>query len=349
MGVRPRVVMVVLDAFPHDRVGPEWSPHLWSLARAGGYAREGGLAILTAATYPNHASFVTGVGPQHHGMYTNKVVMGEGVRKAHEVGPGAPTLFDRCAAAGRHSVAAFGDQNLVGVCGAARAERHWPRDGALPEGASRTRLGYSPDSAVLDALDHLPIDEADFATIQLDEVDTATHLAGPGSEEALAQCRATDAALGGVLERLARRWDETVVLVLSDHDQEPVERGAVDLDAALRERGVPATVVHEGTAALVVGDVDDAVLGAVPGLEGWARIAPRHLVAWTPPGGQFAPDYGLAAQHGSPRTRTQVAVVGGGHPAVSGLARSIRDRRPHATEWAGIAAGLLGLPPEEPA
>ena len=112
--LRPaRVVVVVLDAMPHRHVGPELTPVLWSLAREGGRAPNGGRAVLSASTYPNHATFVTGVDPAIHGIATSKAFVDGAFRPAHEVGPAAPTLFDRCSDADRRSVAVFGDQYLV--------------------------------------------------------------------------------------------------------------------------------------------------------------------------------------------------------------------------------------------
>ncbi len=338
------VVLVVLDAFPYDGMSAERTPALWSLAEEGGAAPDGGRAVLSASTYPNHATFATGVGPAAHRILTSQARVDGAFVPAQEAGPAVPTLFDDCRAAGRRAVAVFGDQNLVGVCGARSADVHWPPDGVLPEGAPRGALGYGADRAVLSALDEIDVGSADFLFMQLDETDTARHLHGPRTDEAFAQCRATDAAFGEILERLRPRWDETLVLAVSDHDQEAVNEGAVDLAAAARGQGLEVEVAHDGTAALVVGDVPRERLLELEGVAGAQALDADCTLVWGEAGQQFGIDWGLKAQHGSPRTAKQLAVVGGGHASARAVAREIAASPPAATRWAGVVREVLGLP-----
>ena len=100
----------------------------------GGRAESGGEAVLTTATYPNHASFATGALPVTHGILTNDVWDGSGFVGAETLGPRCETLFAAARAAGVSSTAVLGDQKLVGVMGAAGADSHWPPRGVLPEG-----------------------------------------------------------------------------------------------------------------------------------------------------------------------------------------------------------------------
>ena len=113
-----RAVLLVLDAMPVRGIDPATTPVLAGLASSGGWAPQGGRAVLTSATYPNHATFVTGTDVDGHGLYANHVVRDGRVRRAWDVGPSAPTLFDACRDAGRHSMAVFGDHHLIGVMGA---------------------------------------------------------------------------------------------------------------------------------------------------------------------------------------------------------------------------------------
>ncbi len=342
----PRVAFVILDAFPFRGVDEKQTPSLARLREQGGWAREGGRAELSASTYPNHATFVTGAAPIDHGVLTSMVLVDGGFQSAQEVGPRGPTLFTRCREAGRRSVAVFGDQNLVGVCGAQQADAHWPPGGVLPEDAPRGGLGYGADEAVLSGLEQVDVDSADLLVVQLDEVDTARHLFGPGPgvPEVAQQCRRTDAALGQVIERLAPRWDDTILIAVSDHDHESVRPGAIDLAAEARASGLDVLVQHDGTAALVVGDVEASELLELPGVSGETAIAPGVYVVWGDEGQQFGIDWGLKAQHGSPRTAGQLAVVGGGHPRVAELARWVEAGPPPAAAWADRVADLLDLP-----
>jgi len=337
------VALVILDAFPHRPLRRELTPTLYALAETGGWAASGGRAVLSASTYPNHATFVTGVDPIVHGIVTSRVVSGGEFRPAQEIGPAAPTLFDACREADRRAVGIFGDQNLVGVCGARSAAMHWPPDGVLPEGAARGALGFAADRAVVAALDGAEIESTELLVAQLDEVDTARHLFGPDASESLDQCRATDAALGDLLERLRDRWDETVVIALSDHDHEEVTPGAIDLAAEVSARGLDVLVDQDGTAALVVGRIDESVLLELPGVVGTAALGPERTLVWGDPGQQFGVDWGLKGHHGSPRTATQLAIVGGGHPAAADLGRRLVRESPPAASWAGVVLDLLGL------
>jgi len=341
---RPRVVFAILDAFPHRHVSAALTPVLWRLAEEGGRAPNGGRAVLTASTYPNHASFVTGAQPEQHGIVTSRAWVEGEMRPAQEVGPSGPTLFDDCRAAGLRSVGLFGDQNLVPVCGALAADAHWPPRGVLPEDAPRGGLGYAADRAVVEAADALAIDTADLVVLQLDETDTARHLHGPDAPGALEQCRATDAAFGELLERLRPGWDETVVIAVSDHDNEAVEPGAVDLHAEARARGLDVHIEHDGTACLVFGRATREALLALPTVIGAVPLAQDRFVVWGPPGQQYGIDWGLRGQHGSPRTLTQLAIVGGGHPEVARVARWLDGATPAATEWAPWIRELLGIP-----
>ena len=337
-----RVVLAILDAFPHQRVSAGLTPHLWSLAAEGGRAPEGGRAVLSASTYPNHATFVTGVDPREHGILTSNVRVEGELRPAQEVGPAAPTLFDHCRSAGLRSAGVFGDQNLVGVCGARAADTHWPPQGVLPENAPRGAFGYGADRAVLDALGKLDLDGLDLLVLQLDEVDTARHRHGPDAPEALEQCRATDAAFGQALERLRPRWRDTIVIAVSDHDHEAVREGAIDLAKEAAARGLDVLVDHDGTSAVVHGSVEHSVLLELPGVSDARTLAPDCTLVWGEPGQAFGIDWGLKAQHGSPRTTTQMAIVGGGHPAVRELGERIAATAPPATLWAGLVRELLG-------
>ena len=47
--------------------------------------------------------------------------------------------------------------------------------------------------------------------------------------------------------------------------------------------------------------------------------------------------------HGGPATARTVALVGGGHPHVPAIARTLARRRPHLADWAPTIAGVLGL------
>jgi arylsulfatase A-like enzyme len=347
-----RVVFTVLDALPARHVGPDHTPVLYELAQRGGLARDGALAVMTSATYPNHATFATGAAPQQHGIVSNWIPESGGVVPAWKRGPRVPTLFDACAAARRTSAAVFGDQHLVGVMGATTANSHWPPDGEPPDGARLDAMGYIDDRDTVDQLVDVLDANADLVVAQINGPDTAAHLFGPDADDAFAGYRETDTQLARVREHIA--WDDTVWILVSDHDQETVDAGApVDLQSEIRQRGLDLFALPEGNASLVCGagaldaqawlaDVD-GVAGAEP--YALADAALECCLAWTERGRAFGFE-GMptrAGTHGGPRTRAQVAAVTGGHAAVEPLARAVERGPVHAADWAPTIVELLDL------
>jgi arylsulfatase A-like enzyme len=347
-----KVVFTVLDALPVRHVGERHTPVLTALAREHGVEPGVARAVMTAATYPNHATFVTGARPSEHGIATNFVPHTGGLTPAWELGPSIPTLFDACRAAGRASAAVVGDQCLVGVMGARAADTHWPPNGEIPEGARRDAHDYIDDADTIVQLLAAVSARPDLVVSQLNAPDTAAHVHGPDGEGALAAYRATDARLADIRAQLD--WDDTVWMVVSDHDQETVvDPEPVDLRPAFAARGVDLFALPEGSATVVCGEGAVEAAGWLPSVEGVEGTAPIHLadagleacLAWSVPGRTF----GFTelptepGTHGSPRTRSQVAVVTGGHPAAARLARAAAARPVSAVDWAPTIATLLDL------
>jgi hypothetical protein len=348
-----KVVFTVVDALPPRHVGGRHTPVLTALAHEAGAPPGQARAVMTAATYPNHATFATGARPVEHGLGTNFIPHLGGFTPAWEVGPAVPTVFDACRATGRTSAAVVGDQYLIGVMGARAADTHWPPDGEVPPGARRDAHDYIDDGdtivALLAAVDGRP----DLVVSQLNATDTAAHVHGPDSEAALIAYRETDARLDVIREHLD--WDDTVWIVVSDHDQETVvDPEPVDLRPAFAARGVELFALPEGSATVVCGDGALDAARWLPDVEGVEGTAPFHLadprleacLAWSVPGRTFGFTE-LATEpgtHGSPRTRSQVAVVTGGHPAAPKLASAAASRALSAVDWAPTIASLLELP-----
>lgn len=339
------MVLSILDSMPHRVVNAEVTPNLFAQVTAGGRAPDGGRSLPMSVTYSNHAAFVTGVGPETTGLWGNKAWIDDGFVRTWQAGPRAATLFERCSAAGLVAMVAVGDQKLGPTMGTPAASMAWPPTVDVPPGIAVDALGYPADSAVLDVVAGWDLAAADFLLVHLNEPDTTMHLYGPTSEEAQAQYRESDAAYGRLVELLQPAWHDTVLITISDHEQEPITHPeCVDLGAALAHRD--ATVAHDGTGAIVVGAIETAEILAIDGVEGVAADPhhPHVRIAWTDPGRMFGVGEPLArGNHGSPRCATQVAIVSGGHPAVPGLARGIESTRPTSLTWAPLIASLLGL------
>jgi len=205
------VLFVVLDGVSPRHVNETVMPELTSRARAGGWCRAGIPGVMPTSTYPNHATFVTGVVPARHGVVANEIPTPTGTVPAWERGPSVPTLFDSMRAAGRPSAAVFGDDHLVGVTGAAGAGYLWPK-GGFDAGVATDILGYAKDRETTARILEAVTGGAELIVAQLNETDTAGHLFGPDSPEALHRYHRADSHLGEVLTRLADRWEEWVVV-----------------------------------------------------------------------------------------------------------------------------------------
>ena len=343
-----RVVFLVLDGLPPTVVGPELTPTLLDWAAASGTRPSTLRAVLPASTYPNHATFVTGVGPARHGISGNWVRTDRGFRRAAELGPAAPTIFDAARAADVESALVVGDQELVGVMGGRAASTHWPPDGVVPDGATLDAHGYLDDSITLPQLLAGLEGDAQLFVGHLNSPDTAGHVHGPDAPGARDVYRAVDQSLAQVRDAIAARADDTVTIVVSDHSMEPVTVDEpIDLSDALD--GLGLEWFPEGSAAVVYGEHPDAerVLMEEAKVAGILRIAPHARVVWAEPG-RWLCFHGLHSepgQHGGPRTALQLAAVLGTHPAVQELDACVNRAYFDARSWALAIADMLRLPP----
>jgi arylsulfatase A-like enzyme len=337
-----RVVFLIIDALPPRHVSDAVTPALAGLARDGGSSI--GRAVMTSATYPNHATFATGVDPSVHGLFANWLVVDGQPRPAQAVGPLVPTIFDACRAAGRSSAAIVGDQHLIQVMGAHAADHHWPLNGVLDDDVARDGHGYAADHEVLPRLLRvLDGDRPDLVVGHLNEPDTAAHIYGPDSDGAIESYRSADASVAAIVDALRRAWDETVLIVVSDHDQENVDADAViDLYPPAAATGLPLIPIPEGSAAIVWGDdpTKGEWLDRVEGVTDHRELQPGVRLVGCAPRRWFCPPAGFSSgpadrgTHGGVRTRSQVAIVAGGHAAAVALATSLRGRdQIEATEW----------------
>jgi hypothetical protein len=253
-----------------------------------------------------------------------------------------PTLFDLCAAAGRLAEAVLGDHHLVGVMGAMDAGRHWPQGGRIPEGMALDPLGYPADDGVLPHLLEAINRRPDLLVGYLGSVDTISHVHGPESEEALAAYRELDLRLAEIDRELD--WSRSVLMVVSDHDQETAaDLPGIDLRGHALRQGVEVKVSDEGSAAVLEGPDDPRWLEGCVGVLGKTRVGEGRWLLWAEAGRFFGASEGplLRGIHGGVHTRDQLALVSGGHPSVAVITAHLG--RPGAADWAPTIAASLGL------
>jgi hypothetical protein len=324
------IVLIVIDGLGARSVTQGVTPTLTDWANRGLVRPTGATSVMSSSTYPNFASIVTGMQPLEHGIMTNEVVVDGVARPASAIGPRTKTFLDE----GCEVV--VGDQHLIGVVAAHTAARHWPPDGLVPDGVESDLFGYVTDgevaARVLEALDRRP--ELIFA--QLNSPDTVAHAHGPDSEEAIESYRALDSTLDLIGSGI--RWEQDLVLVTSDHDQETVDPNSrIDLHGVARDQGLDVTIVDEGTAAMLTGP--DAVrptwIEGIQGIAGCDQVAADVVLVFSIPGWWFAdqdfPD--LRGAHGGPRTRATVAVAAGANALLSPIASRISGARMGAEDW----------------
>jgi hypothetical protein len=357
------VLLLILDGLSPRHVRADVMPTLTAMGESGGWNRGGGIGVMPASTYPNHATFVTGVTPAVHGLWSSKIPSsGPGetapghtdlghvpapLVEAWDVGPRSTTLFDACRAAGRSTAAVLGDHHLVGAMGAATADLCWPEDGQFGPGVARDALEYADDAATAEQIAHAVARGPELIVAQLNGPDTSAHLYGPDSDEAFEAYRWNDGAIATVRRALLPQWQDWVVMVVSDHSQEDGRGESIDLDEAASRAGIEARVIRDGSAAVITGPGgrDPRWLDDVEAVVGTEALAPDTVVAWGRPGSSFGEfPWGIPGIHGSPRTSPQVAVVSGGHPAVTALAQWAQSSPPPGTAWARRIGALLALP-----
>lgn len=344
-GAVTRVVFIVLDGLPTRHVTPEVMPSLWALAGEAGHPPGTARGVMPSATYPNHATFVTGTHPRRHGVVANWLFRDGQPVPAESVGVEGRTLFDACTDAGRSSAVVVGDQHLIGVMSAARADHHWPPSGALPGDATLDAMGYLADSDLVPRLADAMDDGHDLLVAQVNGPDTLGHLLGPDADEAIDGYRTLDALVPRLRDALAPSWDETVVIVVSDHTMERISQPEpLDTIELAHEHGMLG--LPEGGAALFAGAEEPVWLSAVEGCAGFESLGDELWLAWTEPGWWFAiAGLGLdyRGMHGNPSTLEQLALVTGGHPVAASLAEQVAAGSVTALDWAPTIAGVLDL------
>jgi hypothetical protein len=351
-----RIILLVLDGFPNNSITNEWTPCLWGLGQTGGWSSAGGICELPSCTYPSHATLLTGRLPKYHNVWS-----GLASHPRPGVVPGwagqenvtLPTIWDLCLEKGLRCAAIIGDHKLFPILSAQNAHIIYPPSGGVPEGTPRDAFGYPTNEAVkpylLSAVQDLSLS---FVFIHLNETDTIGHVHGPESVEAKAAYTATDGIVKELVDALKNDWDNSILIILSDHGMEPLKNPIpINLRNEERLRGFSFDVVEEGGCAMVhpgpgenLEQLSSALLH-VPGVISCTTISSDILIVGSEPGLLFGTEerkVGIGI-HGGSGTSSTVNIVTGGHPTAMKLAKAVKDQRSHLANWAPTIASLLGL------
>jgi hypothetical protein len=364
-----RVVAIALDGMRADLLGPQTTPVLWALRqRAELFSRS--RSVFPSYTRVCTASVMAGVLPDRHGIVGNAFhhpSAGEGgalyLDRADDVrrllaAEGAvilgPTLDKVLTRHGRRMGVVNGNSagSTLLMLPDPAAGGHWAfnphgRAGsAMPEAWDEVVERYGPPPAarvpllersawlarvfveqVIGGLD------PEVAVLWLAEPDTSLHYRGTSHEETAAALRMADAAVGTVLDAVARagRADRTAILVFSDHGQITCPRQLAMVDG-WRELGVGVAPGPGIEAVTVPGRCGGITL--LPGSDDPARlerVAARLL---------SRPEVGMLFSRGGPDAvvgTLPFSPMGLDHPRAPDLVYVLGDN--DGTD----AAGLPGL------
>jgi arylsulfatase A-like enzyme len=274
------VVVIVWDGMRPDFVREEIVPTLWKLSRDGvTFARHH--TVYPTATEVNNTVLATGVYPRRSGLVGNweyrpeieplKPVSREtpdAFQKGDALSGGKylamPTIAERVQAAGHRTAVAgtkwgtvLQDRRTVRKSRASRVSTVFFGKGTVPGAVLpllQKQLGEFPptvtypnksqDSWTTKALTQVLWREGvpRFSFLWLSDPDMTQHATAPGSPEALAAMKSSDARLAAVLEALEAKGARAItnLILVADHGFSTVER-PVDVEELLREAGFAAT------------------------------------------------------------------------------------------------------------
>lgn len=305
LAATPHVYLVVVDGLGATDVDAAHMPRLTDRALVSPGLRAEARAVMPTRTNPNHATLLTGVYPESHGITGNG--WWDPVAHASAALESAAlieseTLFTVAEATRPElvTVAAFSKAKLGRLFSAVPDHQRAPDLLWVPatEGPTGHLLGLASDAETMDAfLAATAEHEPDLAAINLSEVDRTSHEQGPAA--AGDARRHADAAIGRLLDDLHTRgrWDRAVVVVTADHGFDDVAPTpdrpdrVVAVQADLAADGLTtAHVIADGGVAHVVVDDHDPTTIAWAAAIAWRRHGVAEVLARRPIAG-VAPVY----------------------------------------------------------
>lgn len=221
------LLLISIDALRADYLGKGDTPHLDRLARQGVRA-EGMNPSYPSLTFPNHFTLVTGLRPDRHGVVHNTM---------REEGLGDFRVADLTAVGNGRWWQAEPIWVSAEKAGLPTAIWAWPGSAAEIDGVRPTRWKPYDESVpairrvddVARWLEEPAATRPRFAALYLEMVDGAGHDHGPDAPQTREAVREADAAVGRLIDALARKrmLDRVNVIVVSDHGMAMVLPGHV--------------------------------------------------------------------------------------------------------------------------
>lgn len=274
------LILISIDGFRADYLGPAATPRLAALAAEGSVAAQGMIPSFPSVTFPNHTTLVTGLWPDHHGIVNNGFT-----------DPAMPGTFTMASKEPAWWAAAVPIWVTAEKAGLPTGVMFWPgvavpHDGVTPRLFRDYDRTITPQQRVATVLDWfgLPQDQRPrFATLYFEAVDSAGHAHGPGSPEVAQALRTIDTAVGQLVDGLTARGITPNLVIVADHGMAAVGPDNLVLiddaiDPAIAKAAFEGTIVGlnpatpDAAAALAA-----RITRPMPHMQCWpkAQIPPR--------------------------------------------------------------------------
>ncbi|MDQ3441789.1 MAG: ectonucleotide pyrophosphatase/phosphodiesterase [Planctomycetota bacterium] len=224
-----RVVIMSIDGGRPDVVLRANTPNVRALCTEGSFtfwARTTELSV----TLPSHASMLTGVTPDKHGIVFNKDVPEEELFY-----PKYPTIFELAKKKGLSTAMAAGKSKFVALCRPGSID--YP---IVPE----AKKNYTDAEVAANAAKAIGEYRPQVMLVHFGDGDRAGHAVGWGSPKQIAAMEQIDAGIGTVVAALKKNglYDSTLIILSADHGGAARSHGKDDP----RSRHIPWIAVGPG-------------------------------------------------------------------------------------------------------
>jgi len=249
---KPYLVLVSLDGFRWDFQDLHDTPALDRVTADGVHA-ERVIPVFPTLTFPNHYSIATGLYPARHRLIGNTFPNADlsdwyslSRREAVQNGEwyaGEP-VWVAAEKAGMVTAAYYFVGTEADIQGIPMT--YWHQFNASVPGLERV-------GQVIDWLSMPEAQRPHFITLYFEDVDTATHGYGPGSDQSIAAIERVDGYIGALLDGIEALpvADEVYLVIVSDHGlmQKKIDDTIFVIDAVADLEGL--SVVNHGAAAFI--------------------------------------------------------------------------------------------------
>jgi predicted AlkP superfamily pyrophosphatase or phosphodiesterase len=224
-----RVVIISIDGGRPDVLLRANTPNVRALCTAGSFSFWARTTELSV-TLPSHASMITGVTPDKHGILFNKDVPEEELFY-----PKYPTIFELAKKKGLTTAMAAGKSKFIALC----------RPGSIDYAiVPEPKKSYTDTEVAANAAAAIGEHRPQVMLVHFGGGDRAGHLIGWGTPQQTAAMEEIDAGVGKVVSALKENglYDSTLIILTADHGGAARSHGKDDP----RSRHIPWIAVGPG-------------------------------------------------------------------------------------------------------